>query len=99
MPKRINFKKITDFFGKLPEFLDKRAFLFFLVFLLISLILGSFLFYKYSILIDKEKPDVVIGAIKFNKQLYQEILEIRQIKEQQFEKTNLKEYPSLFKID
>ena len=99
MPKQIKLKKITDIFEKLPEFLDKRAFLFFLAFLLISLILGSFLFYKYSILIDKEIPENVVETIKFDKELYQEILEIRQKKEQQFEKTNSKEYPSLFKID
>ena len=93
---RLKLKKIANFFEKLPKILAKSAFLCFLALLLFSLILGGFLFYKYSILIDREKPDVVIGVIKFNKELYQKVLEIQQTKERQFEETGLKEYPSLF---
>ncbi len=98
MLKRIKFNKIKKFLGKLPKILTKRAFLFFLLFLSVFLILGGFLFYKYSILIDRETPEVV-EVIKFNKKLYQEVLEIQQTKQQQFEEANLKEYPAFFKID
>jgi len=94
---RLKLKKIADFFEKLPKILAKSAFLCFLALLLFSLILGGFLFYKYSVLIDREKPENVIGAIKFNKELYQKVLEIQQTKERQFEETGSKEYPSLFK--
>ena len=95
---RLKLKKIANFFEKLPKILAKSAFLCFLALLLFSLILGGFLFYKYSILIDRETPEVV-EVIKFNKKLYQEVLEIQQTKQQQFEEANLKEYPALFKID
>jgi len=94
-------EKIKQFFKKLPRTLGERSFLTFLGFLLIALILGGLIFYKYSFLVEKEPPtkigEGVEKPLKFNEKNYQEVLEIWQEKEKRFEEVNLKEYPNLFR--
>ena len=51
---KIKTKKIKDSLKKLPRVLGENAFLAFLGLLVIALILGGLIFYKYSFLVEKE---------------------------------------------
>jgi len=94
---KLKFKKIGYFFKKLPRIFGEHAFLTFLGLLVAALIWGGFIFYQYSILIERAGAGVPGQALKFNEKVYQEVLQIWQEKEKRFEKTNLKEYPDLFR--
>ncbi len=95
--KQIKLKKIKKFFGKLPRILGEHAFLTFLGLLIIALILGGIIFYKYNILAEKEKPEVLEKPLTFEEKTYQEILKVWQEKEKKFEETDFKAYPDPFR--
>ena len=67
---KIKTKKIKDSLKKLPRVLGENAFLAFLGLLVIALILGGLIFYKYSFLVEKEPPtkigEGVEKPLKFN---------------------------------
>lgn len=91
IPKR-KLKKLLIFFKKLPMILGGNAFLTFLGLLLFSLILGSIIFYKYSVLVVKEEPEVFEKPLEFKEKTYQEILEVWQEREKRFEEANPQKY-------
>ncbi|OIO46273.1 MAG: hypothetical protein AUJ31_02175 [Parcubacteria group bacterium CG1_02_39_15] len=95
--RRIKFKKIKDFLKKLPKTLGERAFLTFLALLLIALILGGLIFYKYSISIDKEEPTISEKPPQFEEKTYQTVLKTWQEKEKRFEEADSKTYPDPFR--
>ncbi len=92
-------KRIFSFLEKLPKASAEKAFLTFLVFLLISLLFGGFLFYRYSVL---AKPAAGISSkeesLEFKEKVYQEILKIWQERDEEFGLTNSKKYPDPFNI-
>jgi predicted neutral ceramidase superfamily lipid hydrolase len=94
--KRIQLNKIREFLKKLPRILAEQAFISFLVLLLLALILGGLIFYKYSILVQKEKLEVPEGPIQFKEKTYQEVLKIWQEREKKFEEANSKQYLNPF---
>lgn len=94
--KKINLKKLRYFLGKLPRILAEKPFLTFLVLLLFFLILSSLIFYKYSILSDKAKPEISEKPLAFNEKTYNDILQIWQERKEKFEAADKKEYPNLF---
>ena len=75
----------------------EHGFLVFLFFLVLSLILGGFLFYQYSVIIKSCSSETDIKFIKFKENVYQEILEERKKRDQRIEQRNQKQYPNLFK--
>ena len=95
--RRIKFKKIKDFLKKLPKTLGERAFLTFLALLLIALILGGLIFYKYSILTGKEEPTISEKPPQFEEKTYQTVLKTWQEKEKRFQEASTKEYPDPFR--
>jgi len=95
--KKIKFKKAIEFFKKLPRTLGERAFLTFLGLLLIALIFGGLVFYKYSILVEKAEPEISKIPLKFKEKTYQEVLKVWQEKEKRFEEANFKIYPDPFR--
>lgn len=96
---KIKFKKIKDFLKNLPPALGERAFLTFLCLLFFSLIFGGFVFYKYSILIEKETPQIITPEElnQFDRKTYEEVVKIWQEKEKRFESPESKEYPDPFR--
>jgi len=94
-------EKIKQFFKKLPRTLGEQSFLTFLGFLLIALILGGFIFYKYSFLVEKEPSTKISEGVekplKFKEKIYEAVLENWQKKEKRFEEVNFKEYPDPFR--
>ena len=93
---KIKLSKVLMFFKKLPWLMGEHAFLAFLVLFLISLIIGGILFYKYNILIQKMKPEVIESPFQFEEAAYRKILEEWEIREKKFAEAQFKEYPDPF---
>lgn len=94
--KTIKFKEIKIFLKKLPKKLAEKAFSTFLGLFLLSLIFSSLIFYSYSIVPKKEILESVKAGLEFKSETYQEILQVWQNREEQFEQTDTKQYPDLF---
>lgn len=94
---KLKFEKLTKFFKKLPRILGTHTFLTFLGLLVLALIFGSLIFYKYSFLAEKEKPEVFEKPLQFKEKTYQEVLKIWQKREERFEEADFKEYPDPFR--
>ena len=95
--EKIQLKKIEGFFKKLPRIFGERAFLTFLGLMVLSLILGAFLVYKYSFLTKKIEPQITERPLKFKEKTYEDVLKIWQEREERFKKAEFKEYPNPFK--
>jgi len=89
-------EKIKQFFKKTPRVLGEHSFLTFFGLLLIALILGGLIFYKYSFLAGNEKPEVSEQPLKFKEETYQEVLKVWQEREKEFKEIDLKEYQDPF---
>ena len=94
--KAVKSKQIKSFIKKLPKKLAEKAFLTFLGLFVLSLIFGGLIFYKYSIIPQPEPIEEGEAGLRFKSELYQEILEVWQNKEELFEKTIIKQYLNLF---
>ncbi len=94
--KIIKLKKIKIFIKKLSKKLAKKAFLTFLGLFALSLIFGSFIFYRYSVMPQSEAVEDVKVELKFKSETYQKILQAWQNNEEQFEKTDDKQYFNFF---
>lgn len=99
MFKRIKLNKIKEIFKKLPKNLAENAFLTFLVLIFLVLIIGGVVFYKYSILVEEIKPEVLEKPLPFDEKSFQGILQIWQERQKTFEETDFKETFNPFKID
>ncbi len=95
-PKTIKFKEIKVFLKKLPKKLAKKAFFTFLGLFLLSLIFSSLIFYNYSVVPKKKILESTKTGLEFKSETYQEILQIWQNREKQFEQADTKQYPDLF---
>ena len=81
MFNKLNILKIkTDKIKKIPWVLASHAFLIILLFILLNLILGVYLFYKYVILVEIEQQKIAEKDIKFEYNAYQQVLKDSQIK-------------------
>lgn len=97
LPK-IRTKRIKEIFKKLPKSLGEKAFLTFLVLLLVALIFGGIIFYQYGILAKKTEIQITERPLQFEENTYQEVLKVWQEKEERFKETDLKQYPDPFKV-
>ena len=92
----IKFDKLKSFLSKLPRKMAERAFITFLGFLLLFLIFGALLFYKYVFLAQNVTPDILDDSAKFNEKLFQEISQKITERGQNFKSADLKQYPDPF---
>ena len=104
MPKikiKTNIKKINALLKKLPFLLGDYAFFAFIGFVVAAAVLGGFMFYKYSFLPERAVPKNVESPIKFNKELYQKVLDRWDERQEEFKKidskTRLNHYRNPFK--
>ena len=74
----------------------EHAFLTSLILILIAVIAGIALFYKYEVLAKKSAPEIKEPPFQFKKDLYQKVLSEWQNREERFESAVGKEYPNLF---
>jgi len=95
--RKIELEKIKLSFKKLPKLLGEKFFLTFLILLFLALILAGLIFYKYAILVQKEKIEIGEKILKFDEKTYQKILKIWQERERKFQESDLKTYPDPFR--
>ena len=94
--KIIKFEELKTIVKKLPKKLAEKAFLSFLGLFILSVIFGMLIFYKYRVEPEGTIPETDKIGLQFRSGLYQQVLEIWQSTEQNFEKTDTKQYPNLF---
>lgn len=92
LPQKINFNKIITLF----EILAKKSLFTLLLLFCLSLIIGSFLFFKYYILPQKKPIEIKEKPIELKEKNYLEILNIWEEREKRFEETKSKEYLNPF---
>lgn len=90
-------KEIKRFLGKLPRIVGEHQFITALILIFLALILGGFIFYQYSFLVEKKEIELREKPLYFQEKTFQEILKIWQEREKRLKETDLKEYPDLFK--
>ncbi|MFH1462369.1 MAG: hypothetical protein ABIG08_01550 [bacterium] len=102
MPGKIikiaKIKKGVVFLKKLPRILGENAFLTFCGLFILFLILGALLFYKYSLLAEKEGAGDLGRPLRFEEKTYKTILSYMEGKEKMFEAAGKKQYLNPFKI-
>ena len=89
--------KINSYLCKSCRFSARHAFLSFLVLVLMSLVLGGFLFYKYSFLIAKIEPEITGKTVQFKEGLYQKVMLELQNRQERFKKADAKKYLDIFR--
>lgn len=82
---------------KIPWIFSKDAFLFIMIFVLLGILFGEFLFYKYVILTEIKSFEVVDVSTKFRKKEYQSVLEKLQSKEDIFKNSLQGNYSDPFR--
>ena len=85
-----------DKIKKIPWILGRNAFLFILIFILLSIILGQFLFYEYVFLVKIEEPKMSDITAKFQESIYRAVLRELDARESVFENPPQKNYPNPF---
>ena len=72
--------------------LGKDAFMLILIFVLLSLLFGEFLFYRYVVMSQLQEPDMVTPLIKFQENLYNSVLKEWQERQNTFENSSQKNH-------
>ncbi|PIV12654.1 MAG: hypothetical protein COS47_01475 [Candidatus Nealsonbacteria bacterium CG03_land_8_20_14_0_80_36_12] len=89
-------KKIKNIFKKLAIVSASRTFSTFLILLLLAVIIGSILYYRYVVLIERREPEPPEIGVQFKEKLYQEISETWQDYQEELNLSEFKEYPDPF---
>ena len=90
-------KKIKNIFKKLAIVSASRTFSTFLILLLLAVIIGSILYYRYVVLIERREPEPPEIGVQFREKPYQEISETWQDYREELNLSEFKEYPDPFK--
>jgi type II secretory pathway component PulC len=94
MKVRFRLKNLKKKISKLPRILAEKSFLVFIFLFLIAVLFSLFVFWRYSISLEKEiLPHKVRG---FNKQKFEKILKLWQEKKEDFKKIDEKQYQNPF---
>lgn len=94
---KIKLNKIITFSRKVPRAIAERAFLYFLLLFLISLILGGLIFYQYNILTKRKEVMRAGNSLQFEEKAYEDVLKIWQEREKIFKEAGTKKYFDIFK--
>ena len=76
--------------------LCKNAFLFILIFILLGMFYGEYLFYKYVFLVKIKNPEIVSIPIKFQKDIYDSVLKEWKKREDIFKNSSRENYSDPF---
>lgn len=93
----IKIKKIKEFLKRSLWVIGENFTSTFFILFFLALIIGGFIFYKYSFLAEKIEPQITEQPLRFKESLFQEILEEWENREKRFEETELREHPDLFR--
>lgn len=92
------FKKAEKSCGNFLKCSAKRPLLSFIVLFLTVLVIGGWLFYQYNILAQAAEPKTAGEAVRFQKDVYQQILKMWQSREAQFKAAGSKNYINPFQL-
>jgi hypothetical protein len=81
MKAKFNSLKARQFFSKTIWSLGTKAFLIILLFVLLDLIFGAFIFYKYVYLAEIKQGEVSNEVLKFDKERYQKFVDKMKLSE------------------
>jgi len=96
--RQIKLNKIKGFFKKWLRVLGENLFLTSLSLILISLIIGSFVFYRYSVLVEEREPETAFKSSSLEEEKIREILKIWETRQENLEEADLKVYPNPFRL-
>jgi len=91
------YQKFKFFFNKLPKTLAKHAFLTSLVLILVAVIFGAIVFYKYILLVEKKEPQIPEQSLIVDEKAIKEFLEIKKERQIRFDQADFKEYNNPFR--
>lgn len=94
--RQIKCSKIRDCFLSILRFAAEHLFLTSLILMLVSLSIGSVVFYKYYILPQKIEPELSQEVINFQEDIYKKIIQEWQDRGERLEKVKSKGYPNPF---
>lgn len=81
---------------KILLMIGRDAFLFILIFILLELAIGEFLFYRYVLLTEIQDPPVSNAPVAFKKTTYETVVKEQTARERVFETSSKEDYPSPF---
>lgn len=96
MMKKIKIEKLNKDFKTILRIIGKHAFLTSLVLIFFALVTGFFIFYKYSILAEKEETEFEQSLLWLEEEALLEILEVAAERQVRFKEAELKEFPDFF---
>ena len=103
MVKNINFSSVSKEVlkqkrnvKKIVWWVGENTFLSLLIFISLSLFLGSAVFYKYSFLVEMREYKIIEKPLQFEEKNYGEVLRTWEIKGENFKEANKKEYRNPF---
>jgi len=94
--KKNKIKKIKDFFPKIPGILVEHFFTTLFLLLILDLALTGVLFYKYYL--QKKDLEFQIQTLGLNEELFNDVLEEWQRREEVFKAVDSKQYLDLFRF-
>lgn len=94
MKIKLNTKKIKKALENFTLILIEKSFLTIILIFAFSLILGFFIFFKYS---SPKISQIKKEKIEFEQSLYEKVLRTWQERENSFQKVDIKEYPNPFR--
>lgn len=96
--KKPKLDKIKKFFKKWLRILGENPFLTSLALILLSLIIGSFIFYKYSVLVEEKEPENISKPSFLDEKAINDVLTIWQDRQKKSEEADLKTFPDPFEL-
>ncbi|MBL7156218.1 MAG: hypothetical protein ISS87_01290 [Candidatus Pacebacteria bacterium] len=94
---KINLLELKLLLKRIPEILLNKVILFFFILILFNLLIGSFVYYKYSFLVLKKEITVTDNGLMLEQELLNNIINKLDEREKSFQETETKIYPDLFK--
>ena len=88
----LDTKQIKDKAKRWLTILAKRSFITSLFLILLSVLLGGILYYRYIILLDKQEPQPSTVSLKFRQEVYKNVLDEWEKMNENFEGGGLKNY-------
>jgi len=92
------FRKIERTYNNFLRCSVKRPLLTFIILFLAVLTIGGWLFYQYNVLAQAAEPKTSGEAVRFQKDLYQQILQTWQSRDEQFKAVSSRDYLNPFQL-
>lgn len=92
----IKLKVIKKFLKKLIWTIGANPLVAFFVLFFLSLVIGGLVFYRYGFLAEKAQIQIIETPLQFEKDLFEEISQEWQIRQDRSEEVTFRKFPDLF---